>query len=167
MTTSAQRFYIRSPDGRMIVGFDDLNAAGAVALDDGEGAHLVDTNAQAYHPIAQEVSDGELVHVQIGGWGTGKFSVERNLIESIKKGHMAIVHAFLAKGTDPNTKDDNGAPAMLWAVARGKAEVVELLITYGADVNARDAEGTSALDLALERNKPALVELLQRAGSTP
>ncbi len=31
MTTSAQRFYIRSPDGRMIVGFDDLNAAGAVA----------------------------------------------------------------------------------------------------------------------------------------
>ncbi len=42
MTTSAQRFYIRSPDGRMIVGFDDLNAAGAVALDYGEGAHLVE-----------------------------------------------------------------------------------------------------------------------------
>ncbi len=35
MTTSAQRFYIRSPDGRMTIGFDDLNAAGAVALDDG------------------------------------------------------------------------------------------------------------------------------------
>ena len=133
MTTSAQRFYIRSPDGRMIVGFDDLDAAGPVALDYGEGAHLVDTKAQAYHPIAQE----------------------------------AIVHAFLAKGADPNTKDDNGAPAMLWALARGKADVVELLITYGADVNARDAAGTSALDRALERNKPALVELLQRAGSTP
>ncbi len=84
MTTSAQRFYIRSPDGRMIVGFDDLNAARAVALDYGEGAHLVDTNAQAYHPIAQEASDGELVYVQIGGWGAGKFSFERNLIESIK-----------------------------------------------------------------------------------
>ncbi len=111
MATSAQRFYIRSPDGRMIVGFDDLNAAGAVALDYGEGAHLVDTIAQACHPIAQEVSDGELVYVQIGGWGAGKFSVERNLVESIKKGHVAIVHAFLAKGADPNTKDDKGAPA--------------------------------------------------------
>ncbi len=45
MTTSAQRFYIRSPGGRMIVGFDDLNVAGAVALGHGEGAHLVDANA--------------------------------------------------------------------------------------------------------------------------
>jgi hypothetical protein len=32
MTTSAQRFYIRSPDGRKIVGYDDLNAARAVAV---------------------------------------------------------------------------------------------------------------------------------------
>ncbi len=45
MTTSAQRFTIRSPDGKMIIGFDDLNVAGAVALDCGEGAHPVDTNA--------------------------------------------------------------------------------------------------------------------------
>ncbi len=45
MPPSAQRFYMRSPDGRVIVGFDDLNVAGAVALDHGEGAHLVDTNA--------------------------------------------------------------------------------------------------------------------------
>ena len=110
MTTSAQRFYIRSPDGRMIVGFDDLNAAGAVALDYGEGAHLVDTNAQAYHPIAQEASNGELVYVQIGGWGAAKFSVEWNLIESIKKGHVAIVHAFLAKGADPTRRTTTGRP---------------------------------------------------------
>ncbi len=57
----------------MIVGYDDLNAARAVALDYGEGAHLIDTNAQAYHPIAQEVSDGELVYVEIGGWAPGSF----------------------------------------------------------------------------------------------
>ncbi len=31
----AQRFYIRPPDGRMIVGFDDFTAAGAAALDYG------------------------------------------------------------------------------------------------------------------------------------
>ncbi len=44
----------------MIVGYDDLNVANAVALDYGEAAHLVDTKAQAYHPIAQEVRGGEL-----------------------------------------------------------------------------------------------------------
>ena len=99
MTT--HRFYVRSPDGKMMVGYDDVNVAKAVALEYGEGAHLVDNRAQAYHPIAQEVSDGELSYVEIGGWGAGKFTVERNLIESIKKGHAAIVHAFLAKGADP------------------------------------------------------------------
>ena len=52
MTTGAQRYYVRSPDGGRIVGYEDLNVATAVALDYGEGVHLVDTNAQAYHPIA-------------------------------------------------------------------------------------------------------------------
>ncbi len=165
MTTSAQRFFVRSPDGRMIVGYDDPNVAKAVALDYGEGAHLIDTRAQAYHPIAQVVSAGELVYVEVGGWGAGKFSVERNLVESIKKGHVAIVHAFLAKGASPDTKDDDGGPALVWAVARGKADVVELLIAHGADLNAPDAEGTRALDLARQRGKQALADILKRAGA--
>ncbi len=42
MTTAARRFYVRSPDGRMIIGYDDPNAAKAAALEYGEGAHLVD-----------------------------------------------------------------------------------------------------------------------------
>ncbi len=45
-----RRYYVRSPDGGMIAGYDDPNAAKAVALDYGDGAHLVDTQAQAYHP---------------------------------------------------------------------------------------------------------------------
>ena len=165
MTDNSSRYYVRSPDGRMIVGYDDAKVAGAVALDYGEGAHLIDTRAQAYHPIAQEVSGGELAYVEIGGWGAGKFSDERNLIESIKKGHPAIVHAFLAKGADPNAKDANGGPAIVWAVARGKPEVVELLIARGADVNARDPDGTRALDLARRRGKEVLIEILRKAGA--
>ena len=165
MTGLKRRFCVRSPDGRMIVGYDDPNAAGAAALNYGEGAHVIDTNAQAYHPIAQEVSGGELVYVEVGGWGAGKFSVARNLVESIKKGHVAIVHAFLAKSADPDTKDDKGSPALLWAVARGKAEIVALLIAQGADVETRDAEGTSALDLARKRGKEAIIALLQEAGA--
>ena len=70
--------------------------------------------------------------MEIGGWGAGKFTVERSLIESIKKGHGAIVHAFLAKGADPDAKDDYGGPALLWAVARGKPALVEILKRAGA-----------------------------------
>lgn len=167
MASDDRRYYVRSPDGRMIAGYDDANAAKAVALDYGDGAHLVDTRAQAYHPIAQVVAAGELAYVDIGGWGAGRLGAERNLIEAVKKGHAAIVHAFLAKGADPDAKDANGGPALIWAVARGKADVVALLIAHGADVNAADADGTRALDLARKRDERALIELLQRAGATP
>ena len=160
-----RRYYVRSPDAGMVAGYDDPNAARAVALDYGDGAHLVDTHAQAYHPIAQVVADSELVFVDIGGWGTGKLGLERNLIEAVKKRHAAVVHVFLAKGADADAKDANGGPALLWAVAGGKAEIVELLIAHGADVNARDSDGTGALDLARKRHKPALIELLQRTSS--
>jgi len=160
-----RRYYVRSPDGGMIAGYDDPNVAKAVALDYGDGAHLVDTHAQAYHPIAQVVAAGALAYVDVGGWGAGKLSLERNLIEAVKKGHPAIVHAFLAKGADANAKGANGGPALVWAVARGKAEIVELLIAHGADVNARDGDGTDALELARKRDRRALVELLQRAGA--
>ncbi len=165
MTNGDHRYYVRSPGGTMIVGYDDLDTAKFVALEYGDGAHLVDTRAQAYHPIAQAVSGGELAYVDIGGWGAGKFTVERNLIESIKKGHVAVVHAFLVKGADPNAKDSNEGPALLWAVARGKADIVEFLLAHGADVNARDAEGTTALDLAVKRGRQPLVDILKRAGA--
>ncbi len=160
-----RRYYVRSPDAGVIAGYDDPNAAGAVALDYGDGAHLVDTHAQAYHPIAQVVADGELAFVDIGGWGAGKLGLGHNLVEAVKKGHVAIVHAFLAKGADADAKDANGGPALLWAVAGGKAEIVELLLAHGADPGARDGDGTGALELARKRGKHAVIELLQHAGA--
>ncbi len=60
MTNSDHRYYVRSPGGTMIVGYGGLDTAKFVALEYGDGAHLVDTRAQADHPIAQEVSGGEL-----------------------------------------------------------------------------------------------------------
>ena len=60
MTGGSRCYFVRSPDGAIIVGYDDPNVAEAAALDFGEGAHLVDSQAQAYYPIAQEGSNGEL-----------------------------------------------------------------------------------------------------------
>ena len=44
--------------------------------------------------------------------------VRRDLLEGIKKGHVAIVHAFLAKGADPDATDKNGGPAYSALVTR-------------------------------------------------
>lgn len=162
---SPRRYYVRSPDGRMIAGYDNLDTAMYVAREYGEGAHLVDTGARAYHPMVRAVVDGELQYLEFGGWDTGRRGLDGDLIDAIKKGHVAIVHAFLAKGASADARDADGGPALLWAVARGKADIVALLIAEGADVNARDGDGTGALDLALKRNKSEIAEMLRHAGA--
>ncbi len=52
--------------------------------------------------MAIRVENGELDYLEIGGWDTGKSDVDGDLIEGIKKGHVATVHAFLAKGGGVN-----------------------------------------------------------------
>jgi hypothetical protein len=160
-----RRFYVRSPDGRAIFGFDELEGATTAALAYGNGAFLIDTQAQAYSPMLQECLDGEIVYSGYGGWDTGRFGVGRDFIEGIKKGHVAIVHAFLAKGADVNSRDAQGGPALHWAVGGGKPEIVKLLLDQGADLGARDSRGKSALDLAEERNRTEIAALLRRAGA--
>lgn len=158
-----RRFYVRAPGGRAIFGFDTQDAARATALEYGDGALVIDTLAQPYRPMLQECVGGEIVYAGYGGWDTGRFGADRDLIEGIKKGHVAIVHAFLAKGADANTRDAGGGPALHWAVGGGKAEIVELLLDHGADASARDGHGQTARDLAIKRRRMALAALLEHA----
>jgi len=169
-TPRTHRYYVRSPDGRAIYGFDRLEAATAVALEYGVGAALIDTMAQAYYPIIQEVQKGadgnkELVYGPVGGWDTGRFGLDRDLIEAVKKGSAAIAHAFLAKGADANARDNHGGPVLHWAAARAKADIVSLLLQSGADAQATDAKGQSALDIARGRNAAEVVAVLEKAGA--
>ena len=163
---SPRRYYARSPDGRAIFGFDSAEAAQVVALEYGIGAAVVDTLAQAYAPMLQEALPGEdgprLVLAPIGGWDTGRFGLDRDLIEAIKKGHVAIVHAFLAKGASANARDGQGGAALHWAAGRGKLDVVELLLAEGADAGARDGAGRTPLDVAECRGKSEVADLLRR-----
>jgi ankyrin repeat protein len=119
--------------------------------------------------MLQEVAPGEggprLVLGPIGGWDTGRFDLDRDLIEAIKKGHVAIVHAFLAKGASANARDARGGSALHWAAGRGKRDVVELLLAEGADVNARDGAGRTALGVAECRTLSEIADLLRRRGA--
>jgi hypothetical protein len=160
MTDDSHRYYVRSPDGRMITGYDRPDAAKAVALEYGEGAVVVDTLAQAYYPVAEEVIGGELLHAGLGGWNAGKQNPAKDLIEAIRKGHPAVVHAFLAKGSDPNSRDANGGTALHWAASRGSAEIARLLLDAGADPGATDAQDNTPLQVAEAKGRAKLVELL-------
>jgi hypothetical protein len=148
MTDDSHRYYVRSPDGRMITGYDRPDAAKAVALEYGE------------YPVAEEVIGGELLHAGLGGWNAGKQNPAKDLIEAIRKGHPAVVHAFLAKGSDPNSRDANGGTALHWAASRGSAEIARLLLDAGADPGATDAQDNTPLQVAEAKGRAKLVELL-------
>lgn len=163
--TKTYRYYVRPPDGRAIHGFDKVEAAEFVALEYGVGAAMVDTLAQAYMPMLQEVAlvDGKpaLMLGPIGGWDTGRFGADRDLIEAIKKGHVALVHAFLAKGASANARDEKGGGALHWAAGRGVPAIIALLLSHGADPAMRDASGHLPLDIAESRGRGEAAALLR------
>jgi hypothetical protein len=161
-----RRYYVRSPDGASIAGFDQPESAKQAALAYGDGAHVIDTLAQAYHPMLQEVSGGELGYAGYGGWDSGRHGLDYDLIEAIKKGHVALVHAFLAKGASANAKDRQGSPALLWAIGSGHGDCVRLLLDSGADPNAKDAAGLSAMALARRKNRADLLDILSAGGTS-
>jgi len=163
MTDEPHRYYVRSPDGRMITGYDRPEAAKAVALEYGEGSVVVDTSARVYYPAAEEVIGGELLHAGVAGWNAGKPNPSRDLIEAIRKGHVAVVHAFLKKGSDPNSRDANGGAALHWAASRGNAEIARLLLDAGADPAATDGDGNTPQQVAEKKGKARVAEILGEA----
>jgi len=157
------RYLVRSPDGQLITGYDRPEVAEQAAIGLGENAHVVDTLAPVYVPMIQRVVDGELQILGVGGWGADRLSLEQNLLQAIKRKQVAIVHAFFAKGADPDTRDEAGKPAIIWAVASGRLEIVQFLLEKGVDPTVTDPGGVTALGLATERRETEITSILEQA----
>ena len=65
--TEPYRYFVHSPDGRAMFGFETAEAAATAARADGAGAQVIDTLAQADPPMLQEMRGGELVLAGFGG----------------------------------------------------------------------------------------------------
>jgi ankyrin repeat protein len=159
------RFYVRSPDGRAIYGFDRMEGAETAALEYGDGAFIVDTGALTYEPMVQMVKDGQVIYFGVSGWNTNKLNDSDNLIEGIRNGHVAIAHAYIARGADVNYRDKLGGTPLHWAAARGKTDIAELLLAHGANPAAEDSDGETPLDVAKARKKIDLVGLLSKVST--
>ena len=68
------------------------------------------------------------------------------LMYAVLYGDAASVRLLLDRGADPNTRNDAGATALMWAV--GDLETTRLLLDRGADVNARSGDGRTPLFIA-------------------
>jgi ankyrin repeat protein len=78
----------------------------------------------------------------------GRMSLQytpEDFVESAKTGDLTVVKLFLAAGMDPNTTDDEGDSALMYAAYKGHTKVVEALVKAGADVKQRKGDHHTAL----------------------
>ena len=90
---------------------------------------------------------------------------DTGVLDAIRRGDTSALKSALASSVDPNTKDDTGATALMYAAAYASAADVRLLIEAGADVNAANLFGSTALMWAA--GDPAKVRLLLDGGAAP
>jgi ankyrin repeat protein len=90
---------------------------------------------------------------------------ETSLLETIRRGDTNALQSALASRTNPDTKDDSGATALMYAAAYASPAEVRLLVEAGANVNAANSYGSTALMWGA--GDPAKVRLLLDAGAAP
>jgi ankyrin repeat protein len=90
------------------------------------------------------------------------------LAHAIAEGPLALVHALLGAGADPNEEAGDGFPPLLAAIDRPAADrlaVLDALLAAGARVDQRGINDYTPLHLAASRDDPDAVRLLLRHGA--
>ena len=59
------------------------------------------------------------------------------LVKAARDGHASYLRSLLAKGAQPDTRDENGWTPLIHASAAGHDEIVQFLLERGADPSAR------------------------------
>jgi ankyrin repeat protein len=89
----------------------------------------------------------------------------RALIDAALICDLVRVRELLARGADPNVRDDDGRTPLFSAVLGGSLGLVGLMLESRADVNARDNDGFSPLHFAAQEYLPEIARLLIAKGA--
>jgi len=89
------------------------------------------------------------------------------LLMAAANGNLKLLELCLKDGADVNTKDANGATALVLACSSPTPDLklITVLVTKGAQVNAKDNERNTPLSRAFERGNLLVVMFLVRHGA--
>jgi ankyrin repeat protein len=88
------------------------------------------------------------------------------LLDAVKRGDTAAVHALLRDHADVNTPQGDGTTALHWAVEADDAALARVLVEAGAHVSAANRLGVTPLMLAAANGSGAVLSLLLDAGAS-
>jgi RNA polymerase primary sigma factor len=78
-------------------------------------------------------------------------------------GAEAAVKLHIARGDDPNARDETGLTPLMIAAARNKSAVCRLLVDAGADLAALDPAGRTSLEIAVTSGAPEAAQAIELA----
>lgn len=103
----------------------------------------------------------ELVERGADMFGADPESRTAPLSHALRLGFDRLLETLLARGANPDTRNGNGATALLTACELGNEAQVRLLIRYGAQPSARTCDGQTALGYSLEHGRGDLRRWLE------
>ncbi len=73
---------------------------------------------------------------------------------AMDQGHREVIDLFIRAGFDVCQRDEQGTPALLFALKRGYTIIARILLGAGVDVNERDTLGLAPLLVACAGSPP-------------
>jgi ankyrin repeat protein len=89
------------------------------------------------------------------------------LVNAAQQGDQTVVRSLLQARVNVNSRQPDGATALVWASNRNDLQMADLLIAAGANVNAANDYGVTPLALACVNGSAAMVDRLLKARANP
>lgn len=148
------------------VGSKCMLQVGKLLLDNG-----ADVNAKSFRgltPLHALVVGGEteatLKMLKKVGRQFGERDVQDMIAYVLSKDSL-LAEVLLAKGADPNAKDNRGSTPLMYAVLAAKRGVARAILARKPNINARNDENHTALGIARRMGVSDLIQLLEEAGA--